>query len=201
MKNYILFIASVIFGGLFFSCESMDDYELTETVYVEDPYAPGLPIYSEWGYNTFGAYIDRAEFKSTSRDIPSKIFIRNDTLRILMRGELRNESADLTFSFPGLSYETYDQLIDLHDRTIDLMASGSLVELKKGNEPTELLDVFDGTFHIKRAQHLFIDEVPQRLILSGVFQFQTFYKGEPITISRGRFDLGYGYENFFNINR
>jgi hypothetical protein len=201
MKNYIVLIAIAIYGLLFFSCESMDDYDLTETVYIEDPYSPGLPIYSEWGYNTFGAYIDRAEFKSSSMDIPSKIFIKNDTLRILMRGKLRNESADLTFSFPGLSYETYDQLIDLHDRSMDLISSGILVDLKKGNEPTELLDVFDGTFHIKRAQHLFIDEVPQRLILSGEFQFQTFYKGEPITISRGRFDLGYGYENFYNINR
>lgn len=200
MKNYIIIIASVIFGFLFFSCESMDDYDLTETIYIEDPYAPGLPIYSEWGYNTFGAYIDRVEFKSTSIDLPSKIIIRNDTLKILMRGEMRYESVDLTFSFPGFSYETYDQLIDLHDQSIDLLTSGSVVELKIGDEPAEWLDLIDGTFHIKRAQHLFIDEEAQRLILSGVFQFQTFYKEEPITISRGRFDLGYGYENFYRIN-
>ncbi len=200
MKNYIVLIASVIFGFLYYSCESMDDYELTETVFIEDPYAPGLPAYSEWGYNAFGAYIDRNPFVSTRNDLPSKIIIRNDTLRILMRGEMNYEPVDLTFSFPGVTYDTYNQLIDLHSRSFDLVAE-SVVELKKGDEPTERLDVFDGRFEIKRAQHLFIDEEPQRLILSGVFQFQTFYKDEPITISKGRFDLGYGYENFYRINR
>ena len=45
------------------SCEQMEDFSLTTSVFIEDPYYPGLPVYSVWGYNTFGAYIDRTPFK------------------------------------------------------------------------------------------------------------------------------------------
>jgi hypothetical protein len=59
MKKILIAFVSVLSLNLLFSCQKMSDYELSGTFFIEDPYYPGLPIYSEWGYNTFGAYIYR----------------------------------------------------------------------------------------------------------------------------------------------
>ena len=48
-----------------------------------------------------------------------------------------------------------------------------------------------------RAQHLLVDEVPQEVILSGVFEFQAMVNGMPVTVSEGRFDVGVDESNFF----
>jgi len=199
MKNYLLKFVTISLVFLLFSCSEMDDYELSETVFIEDPYFPGLPIYSEWGYNSFGAYIDRVEFISTNHELSSKIIIENDTLMMIMRGEYRNETTDLVFYIPNITYDTYDDLLALDATSFDLNNPGIVVELKQGNTPALKLELIDGTFSIKRAQYLFVDEEPRRVILSGVFKFQTFLNDEPITVSNGRFDLGYNYDNFYKI--
>lgn len=186
----------VVLFPLIFSC-SKDDFILSETVFIEDPYYPGLPIYSEWGYNTFGAYIDREPFISTSQDLPAKIIVNSDTLNLILRGQMEGQDVDLKFSLKGFSPATNFDLTEMNDTTINLKEGGHFVTLKMGNE-TQTLKLIEGELLIKRVQRLYVDEEAMRVILSGYFNFKTFLNNEPVEISYGRFDLGIGYENFYN---
>lgn len=180
------------------SCSKMEDFYLSETVFIEDPYYPGLPIYSEWGYNTFGAYIDRKPFISTSMDLPAKIFVNTDTLHLILRGVMNGKNTDLKFSINGYSPQNYFELTSLNNTIINLKDPGRSVELKIDNSRT-VLNLIEGELHVKRVQQLYLDEEPTRAIISGEFQLKTFLNNEPVAISYGRFDLGIGYENFYNF--
>jgi hypothetical protein len=181
------------------SCSKMDDFSLSETVFIEDPYYPGLPIYSEWGYNTFGAYIDRNAFVSTSVDLPVKVIVSSDTLNLNLRGRMGSQNVDLRFAIKGFSPLNYFDLTMLDNTTVNLKDPGCAVVLKIGDQTTEL-EIIEGELIISRVQRLYLDEEPSKTIMSGYFQLKTFLNNEPIAISHGRFDLGIGYENFYNLS-
>jgi hypothetical protein len=50
-----------------------DEMEFQKSVYIRDSENPGLPKYTERGYNTFGAYLDRKVFESGDQT-PMKVF-------------------------------------------------------------------------------------------------------------------------------
>lgn len=86
MKNIIYKTAiavAIILQTAFMASCSMDDVELSRTVFIEDRTSPGLPVYSEWGYNTFGAYIDRVPFVSGEEE-PAKVYVNSDTLHFFL---------------------------------------------------------------------------------------------------------------------
>jgi hypothetical protein len=60
--------------------------------------------------------------------------------------------------------------------------------------------IIEGLLKFTRVQRLFVDELETKCIISGLFDFKTFINGEPIAVSHGRFDLGIGYDNFFNLS-
>lgn len=179
------------------SCAKMEDFNLSGTVFIEDPYYPGLPIYSEWGYNTFGAYIDRKPFISTTDDLPVKIIVNTDTLHLILRGRMGSENVDLKISIKGLAPATYSDLTGLENTTFNLKEPGRAVSLKIGNLTT-VLTLIEGELQVTKVQRLYVDEEPTRTIMSGYLNLKTFLNNEPIAISHGRFDLGIGYENFYN---
>jgi hypothetical protein len=196
MKSLKLIYATILVLIIASSCE-LEDFFLSETIFIEDPYYPGLPIYSEWGYNTFGAYIDRKPFISTTGDLPIKVIVNNDTVNMIFRGRMGSSNVDLKFSIKGFAPQTYYDLTELDNITFNLKEIGRAVTLKIGNETTEL-DLIEGEFVIKRVQRLYVDEELSRTIMSGYFNLKTFLNNEPISISQGRYDLGIGYENFYN---
>jgi hypothetical protein len=196
MKSLKLIYATILVLIIASSCE-LEDFFLSETIFIEDPYYPGLPIYSEWGYNTFGAYIDRKPFISTSGDLPIKVIVNSDTVNMIFRGRMGSSNVDLKFSIKGFAPQTYYDLTELDNITFNLKEIGRAVTLKVGNETTEL-DLIEGEFVIKRVQRLYVDEELSRTIMSGYFNLKTFLNNEPISISQGRYDLGIGYENFYN---
>jgi hypothetical protein len=196
MKSLKLIYATILVLIIASSCE-LEDFFLSETIFIEDPYYPGLPIYSEWGYNTFGAYIDRKPFISTTGDLPIKVIVNSDTVNMIFRGRMGSSNVDLKFSIKGFAPQTYYDLTELDNTTFNLKEIGRDVTLKIGNEITEL-DLIEGEFVIKRVQRLYVDEELSRTIMSGYFNLKTFLNNEPISISQGRYDLGIGYENFYN---
>jgi hypothetical protein len=196
MKSLKLIYATILVLIIASSCE-LEDFFLSETIFIEDPYYPGLPIYSEWGYNTFGAYIDRKPFISTSGDLPIKVIVNSDTVNMIFRGRMGSSNVDLKFSIKGFAPQTFYDLTELDNTTFNLKEIGRDVTLKIGNEITEL-DLIEGEFVIKRVQRLYVDEELSRTIMSGYFNLKTFLNNEPISISQGRYDLGIGYENFYN---
>lgn len=197
MKN-IIFIALAALTVTLTSCMKDDEYSLSETIFIEDSYYPGLPIYSEWGYNTFGAYIDRAPFVSNTSDLPVKIYVNGDTMHFILKGKVNGSDAVLTFHLQGYSPATNFDLVSLDKTFINLKDPGRSATLKIGNTTTELT-IIEGELEFKRVQRLILDNDPTRVIMSGYFQLKTFLNGEPAAISNGRFDLGIGYGNFFNF--
>ncbi|MEW5846392.1 MAG: hypothetical protein AB1777_09025 [Bacteroidota bacterium] len=197
MKTIKLLLSATILFLIAPACDKVEEYSLSGTIFIEDPYFPGLPIYSEWGYNTFGAYIDRKPFVSTSEDLPAKVIVNSDTIHLIFRGKMGSENVDLKFSIKGYSPQTYYDLTELDNTTLNLKDSGREVTLKIGNTTTNL-NLIEGELIIKRVQRLYVDEELSRTIMSGYFNLKTFLNNEPISISQGRFDLGIGYENFFN---
>jgi hypothetical protein len=197
MKTHLLIYLGIFISLLFSSCEKMEDFNLSQTVFISDPYYPGLPIYSEWGYNTFGAYIDRKPFISTDYELPAKIIVNTDTLNILFRGFMNGDPVDLTFSIKGYPIASSFDLTDLDNIRVDLKEPGRKAVLKLGNT-SEALEIIEGEIFFKRVQLLYVDEELTRTIVSGYFNLKTFLNNEPIAISYGRFDLGIGYENFYN---
>lgn len=107
MKTYMLIILPVI-AVLLTSCSK--ENELKESVFIYDPENFDLPEYSEWGYNTFGAYYDREIFVSNDEAVPAKITVSDTSLSFLLEGEKRtddynsyynNSNMLLTFTLPG----------------------------------------------------------------------------------------------------
>lgn len=200
-KHTILLI--VILASLLTSCAyNESDYYLDQTVFIEDPENPRLPIYSEWGYNTFGAYIDRQPFISNNYYMPAKIIVYPDTLNLILTGETNGSKAILKFSFIGYSPKDYIDLVELDNDTIDLTDKNKCIltytELSK---PSVELHPFNGQFIFSRIQNLYVDNQLDKSIISGHFRFQTQYRNEYITVDKGRFDLGMGYDNFYYIER
>ena len=202
MKKHILY-SIVITAFIFASCSSYDsDYYLEQSVFVSDPENPGLPEYSEWGYNTFGTYIDRQAFTSDSYNLPAKIIVYGDTLNLLLTGSGGLfPTSTLKFSFIGFSPKEYTDLIELNNETIDLTDKDKcIITMIKSNETIELTP-FNGQFVFSRVQNLYVDNKLDKSIISGRFRFQTEYKNDYITIDKGRFDFSIGYDNFYYIRR
>jgi len=174
------------------------DFNLQKSVFINDVNNPGLPEYSEWGYNTFGAYIDREVFVSTENEQPAKIIVNKDTLNLLLKGKSDSETITLKFSIIGNVPADFVGLISLNDSTIDLTNSKCIVTLTK-KLTSKRLTVYEGNLFFKRVQTLYVDKTLTESILSGTFNFKTIIDGEPIAFSNGRFDLGIGYDNFFKF--
>ncbi len=197
MKSKI-FALFIICASLF-ACSKNDDYKLMSSIFIEDPDYPGLPQYSEWGYNTFGAYIDREPFVSTNQQIPGKVVVRNDTLQLILKGEYREKNAEMIFMLKGYNPPSFSELITLNGKIFDLKHSPCMVKLVI-DTPNFNFNIIEGKITFKKVQRLYLDEEETKCILSGIFQLKTFMNNEPITISQGRFDLGIGYDNFFNLS-
>lgn len=199
MKKTIIFhlLTISIVSLVFTSCsDSMDTYSLKKSIFINDVENPGLPIYSEWGYNTFGAYIDRQTFVSTDNNF-TKIIVNSDTLHILLKGVMNEKFASIKFSFKGYPIADYTNLELLNNVSINIKSENCIVELTEGTT-SKVLKIIEGKFVFKRVQNLYVDKLYTKSIISGVFNFKTFFGNEPVAISNGRFDLGIGYENFYN---
>lgn len=192
MKKLILILLTT---SLLFSCE--DDSVLKDSVFVNDPQNPGLPKYSELGYNTFGAYYDRQSFTSRS-GIPVKVSVTDGPTSFMLIGGTGGYSMSLTIQMTDFLPETYSDLIELDDTLLDLEDNAYTVLIRKGDTEYEA-EILNGTFHFKHAQNLVVDKSPFGVILSGTFEFQALIDGEPITVSDGRFDVSVYEDNFYTF--
>ena len=193
MKKYSI-VTLII--GIILLCGCSEDFQLQKSVFINDVNNPGLPEYSEWGYNTFGAYIDRNVFASTNNDLPGKIVVNKDTFNLILKGEFGYETLSLKFSIVGYSPADYPILISLNDSIIDLKNAGCFVTFGYPYN-SKRLTVSEGKLYFKRVQNLYVDKVLTGSIVSGTFNFKTYLNGEPVAVSNGRFDFGIGYDSFF----
>ena len=201
MKKQLFILATLIL--VFFGCTK--ENELKKSVYVPDAEFTDLPAYSEWGYNTFGAYYDRDIFVSNNRTVPSKVIVSNDTLSFILDGQ-KGESdyyhdyskeMTMTFKLSDFPLVQYSDLTIFNDTTLDL--KNPLYEVLVTIDTMKFIaNILSGELTFKRAQHLKVDKEPIEVILSGTFNFKAIINSKPVTISDGRFDVGISPDNFYN---
>ncbi len=202
--KYIAFISMMMF---IFLAGCSRESELEKSVYITDPDTDGLPKYSEWGYNTFGAYYDRAIFVSTNGQVPAKVISSDTATQLIFEGQkyvidyygvnyADGVDMTMTFTFSGLICNTFNDLVALNDSIVDLTDPGCHLSFHnaEGEMPVK---VIGGHMTIHRAQNLMVDKQPVETILSGYFDLQLLVDGKPVTISDGRFDVGIGADNFY----
>ncbi len=196
MKIKYLFILFII---ITFSCKK--DKNLRDSIFIDDIESPGLPIYSEWGYNTFGAYYDRELFISNDQYVPLKVIVTNDTMTFNFVGQKGsnnsgyNSQMSMKFYFTNFLPSTYEDLLQFNDSTINLTSNKISININGSYVNTNLLN---GFIKFDKAQLLYVDTKKTEIILSGHFEFQILINNEPIAISDGRFDVGVNQSNFFN---
>lgn len=200
MNKYLSLILFSLILVFFSGCSK--DNDLNDSVWIHDPEDPELPSYSEWGYNTFGAYIDRVPFASLnySGETPVKVIKTNHKLSFRFIGYTNNLTSkinSLIITIDAANIDDYFDLIVFNDSLINLSDSNMTVEVENelGYVPIE---VINGGFLFKRAQNLIIDEDPIEVILSGEFAFKAIINGNPVTVSDGRFDFGVNEFNFYS---
>jgi len=203
MKNVKITIFALI--CIIMAACSVAPSELDRTIFVPDPDDYNLPAYTEWGYNSFGAVIERDYFVVSQSIIPCKILYQNGTLLMEISGILKSNSTtnmSLSFNFPSdVVCNKYDDLLFLNQKTIDLTAADCVVTMKVGNANADTLQVTGGELYFKHVQLLSIEDTPNRVILSGTFFVQYLKDGVvfPVTIKDGRFDFGITNEFFYSI--
>ena len=183
-----------------------DDAALRKSIFIQDADNPGLPVYSEWGYNTFGAYYNRKVFVSNDIDVPLQVkySASDDATTFTFTGDV---SYDYTWNRNALSVKlivhgfrpaAYADLISLHQKIFSLTDPSVELRLEYEGAPIDA-QFLSGNFEFKRVQHLFVDNESTQVILSGVFDFQAVIEGEDVTMSLGRFDIGVSDYNFFRV--
>lgn len=188
--SFIIITACITFG-----CD--DDSQLQQSVFVEDPSNPGLPKYSELGYNTFGAYYDRQAFTS-SEIVPIKVIVTEGVTSFLLSGQMAMEDMAINLTMADLNPDEFTDLMTLDEVTLDLTDEDYTIVIIEDGVETEA-EILNGTFHFIRTQELVADKQLVGVVLSGVFEFQALVNGDPITVSNGRFDVSVGNDNFFSF--
>lgn len=191
--NKLTLLTLLILCGIIVSCR--DESDLRKSIFIADENKPGLPQYSEWGYNTFGAYYDRIPFTSESATTPGKVNVNNGITELHFQGQKDGRELRLIITVPGINPDAYDDLVELHKTTIDL-ASDDVYVLIGEAYPT-LAHVLEGQLIFSRAQLLLVDGTPFEVILSGRFEMKVELDGNPVSISDGRFDVGISKYTFF----
>lgn len=197
----------MLFIALLFIAACSDEAELTKSVFIPDDENPSLPAYTEWGYNTFGAYYERDVFIYNDWEIPAKIIVTGGKTSFVLTGQKGSRdyygygNAEnkmvLTFDMQGYLPRAYTDLVILNDTIFDLTKNGNQVYFTL-DEIISDAQILNGKLEFKRAQQLLVDTKQIEVILSGYFELQALVDEEPISISLGRFDVGIGPSNFFN---
>jgi len=174
------------------------DYELRNSIFIYDNDSPGLPRYSEQGYNTFGSYYDRLPFVS-SEVTPLEVSVEEGKTLFSFNGRIVSSpynTMSIQIRCNDFDPETYTDLLSLNHISIDLTDPAyTIVVLDSDGEHTA--EILNGTFTFERVQNLLVDKELFQVILSGTFNFQAIVNNDPVTVSDGRFDVGVGDHNFY----
>ena len=180
-----------------------DDYDLQKSVFIKDRQFAELPAYSEWGYNTFGAYYGNEVFLSNDYLIPARVIAGDNSMAFMLTGQKGssddysgNNEMTLTFLLNGYSPVYYQDLTIFNDSIIDLKNPAWQVVITIG-AMEYTADILGGELEFKRVQNLLVDKSPMEVIMSGYFEFQGSLNGNPVSVTHGRFDVGIDGGNFY----
>jgi hypothetical protein len=199
MKAVVYLVIAFLLGA----CSR--DSELQQSIFIPDPVYSDLPIYSEQGYNTFGAYYDRQPFTSTSPSVPFKAISTQNKTEFVFTGVLGAFNAysgsatpfSMTLTIANSNPSAFVDLVSWNGVTMDLTDPRYSLSITDESS-TYFPQVLNGSFTVNRARMVYVDDQLQEVTLSGVFNFQLIVNQIPVTMSNGRFDMGVDSDNFFS---
>lgn len=202
MKRYIIILVAVL---AMTACSKSD---FKETQYIDDPNYPGLPIYSEMGYNTFGAYINEDVFSvpTFGSHRPFYLVADRECLTMTLYGNCAGTDLNMIFTLPiDTTYhlEDYHSLLALDGKTftIDTIPTSCNVMMDGLYAPI-IASIYSGYIKFEKVQQVIVDKTDTEVVVSGKFQFRAFsLLGTRIDVTGGRFDLGVDNANFVNFRR
>ena len=168
------------------------------TIFIRDKQYRDLPEYSEWGYNTFGAFINDDVFVSVNDYWdPASLSPGDTAMTLSFHGQKRTKDKDTTdmvlyFIIRRNSSRDSQYLLGLNDTVIDLKTSSNHVMILSDSTMYPVT-INNGELHFTRVQNLLVDNSPKETILSGTFEFQGLMNGNPVSVTQGRFDVGVSY--------
>ena len=182
--------------------------DFKQTQYIEDPDYPGLPIYSEMGYNTFGAYIDESVFSISSygSNRPFYLVADRECLTMTFCGNCEGTDLNMVFTLPiDTTYhlEDYHSLLALDGKTFTIDTTSTSCNIMfEGLYAPYIESIYSGHISFDKVQQVIVDKADTEVVVSGKFQFRAFTPlGIRIDVTGGRFDLGVDNANFVNFRQ
>ncbi|MBQ8957690.1 MAG: hypothetical protein IJ057_04230 [Bacteroidales bacterium] len=201
MKKHLILAAALLIMA---ACSKSD---LKETQYIEDPDYPGLPIYSDMGYNTYGAYMnDQVYQTSTNYGSNRKFYLVADRegLSMTFYGWLDGHNLSMVFDLPidtTFAMDDYHDLLKLDGMSFAIDTTGTTCRVKmEGTNAPEIASIYSGKITFDHVRQVVVDKEDKEIIVSGKFQFRAFTTdGARLDVTGGRFDLGVDNTNFVNF--
>jgi len=172
-------------------CSCSRESDLKKSIFIPDPDDSRLPAYTEWGYNTFGAYLDREVFIYNDNLIPFVAIAKNSVTELQFNGEIyenffsNDEKVSLIIKTSSIHLTKAEDLVVLNGKTYQLSSPNFEAYLER-NGARSKLSVQQGSLTFQRVQKVFVDKKYTEMILSGYFEITA--TGTP-SITEGRFDV------------
>lgn len=197
-QSTLMIIASVI--TISATLTACDENDIERVIWIDDDVYEGLPAYTEWGYNSFGAYVNNRTFASSRHANESTMHFTSGENTLTFSMETTDKDIytpiikEMSFTFPYQHITKYVGLKELQGLTFDLASDNVDVKavLSNDDESTDeqTLDVSSGKLVFKRVQILYIDGDQVEAIVSGTFEFNATTQSAAYEVRHGRFDVG-----------
>lgn len=180
-----------IFLAVVALCSCSRESDLKKSIFIPDPDDSRLPAYTEWGYNTFGAYLDREVFIYNDNLIPFVTLANNSITEFQFNGEIyenfftNNDKVSLIIKTSTIHPTKAEDLVALNGKTFQLSTPNFEVYLER-NGARSKLSVQQGSLTFQRVQKVFVDRKYTEMILSGYFEISAT---GATSITEGRFDV------------
>jgi hypothetical protein len=167
------------------------DQDLQKPVFINDVNNPGLPIASDLGYNTFGAYYNSKIWVSPknqnniSSDAEFIVGTFNDSTVIHFKGnDYTNQPLEIDFLITKNVIVSDDDLVIFGKRSFNL--KGDSVKIRIGST---VINAQSGSINFSSVRSLILDKKKMGTIISGTFEMTGILNGNKVELENGRFDL------------
>lgn len=171
------------------SCYREPEDDIDKVVFIEDKNYPGLPIYSESGFDTFGAYINGKSWRSSAKE-QFHLMAKHNSLFFTLYPDLKSRSEsgfkDLKIIFTGFEIDKYDDILKLHKQEVDLSSSSCRLIFDLTDT---VKNVTEGHLTFNRVKSVTVDKKFYEYVLSGTIAFSSGSGADTINMRHGRFDL------------
>lgn len=165
--------------------------------FTHDPFDPRLPVYSQDGSNSAGAFFNdqiwrtkfsfSGESRGTNLDIESDL--QQNSLTFTLDGSYQDEKYPIQFVFNQISLSNFEEVATLEGKTLELNCPLDKIDFAFNSSDVECVN---GQIFF----HKIISVSEREKIVAGTFSFDIFWDDQFIEARHGRFDYTLVLGNF-----